>query len=71
MERRIGSVLQVCSVQVFTAFDITADAGLDNSRIIVDGIPGAELLIVPDANHSVHIEKPEIVLKRIRDFLKD
>ncbi|KAF3398842.1 Proline iminopeptidase [Talaromyces pinophilus] len=42
----------------------------DNSRIIVDGIPGAELLIVPDANHSVHIEKPEIVLKRIRDFLK-
>lgn len=48
-----------------------ADVGIENSRIIADGIPGADLLIVPGANHSVHIEKPEIVLKRIREFLKD
>lgn len=44
---------------------------IDNSRIIADGIRGAELVIVPDANHSVHIEKPEVVLQRITDYLKD
>jgi pimeloyl-ACP methyl ester carboxylesterase len=48
-----------------------ANVGVDNSRIIADKIRGAELLIVPDANHSVHIEKPEIVLGRIIEFLQN
>lgn len=48
-----------------------ANVGVGNSRIIADKIRGAELLVVPDANHSVHIEKSEIVLGRIRDFLQD
>ncbi|EED17052.1 proline iminopeptidase, putative [Talaromyces stipitatus ATCC 10500] len=41
----------------------------ENSRIIAERIPGAELLVVSDANHSVHIEKPETVLGRIKEFL--
>jgi pimeloyl-ACP methyl ester carboxylesterase len=70
LEVRIGFVLQVCETQVSAAFDVSADVGVDNSRVIADGISGAELLIVPDANHSVHIEKPDIVLGQIREFLQ-
>ena len=40
------------------------------SRIIAKGIPGSTLLEVPGANHPVHIEKAEIVMPAIRDFLR-
>jgi hypothetical protein len=36
-----------------------------------DRIPHSELLLVPNANHSVHLEKNEIVLTAIRKFLQD
>lgn len=39
------------------------------SRLIADSIPGAELLVVDGANHSVHHEANELVIARIRDFL--
>ena len=41
------------------------------SREIAAGIPGARLLVVPDANHAVHIEKNAEVLQAIREFLKE
>ncbi|KAI1064483.1 hypothetical protein LB506_007974 [Fusarium annulatum] len=43
---------------------------LDNSRLIADRIRNAELLVVPGANHSVHIEKTDLVISRIRQFLE-
>lgn len=39
------------------------------SRIIAAAIPGAELHEIPDANHAVHIQKKEVVLPLIREFL--
>jgi pimeloyl-ACP methyl ester carboxylesterase len=36
---------------------------------IAKAIPGAELWIVPDANHSVMIEKPDVVNPRVLEFL--
>jgi proline iminopeptidase len=42
---------------------------LSQSREIADGIPGARLLVVPGANHAVHIEKNAEVLQQIRCFL--
>jgi len=39
------------------------------SREIADGIPNAQLLVVPGANHSVHIEKNAEVLAAVRTFL--
>ncbi|OJK01317.1 hypothetical protein ASPACDRAFT_51218 [Aspergillus aculeatus ATCC 16872] len=39
------------------------------SEIIVEGIPGAKLAVVAGANHSVHLEKNEIVLEIIRGHL--
>ncbi|KAJ3529865.1 hypothetical protein NM208_g9568 [Fusarium decemcellulare] len=42
----------------------------DNSRLIADKIKNAELLEVPGANHSVHIEKSDLVLAKIREFLE-
>lgn len=43
----------------------------ENSEFIVSKIPSAELLIVENANHSVHLEKNELVIARIRDHLKN
>lgn len=42
----------------------------NQSHVIASAIPGAELLVVEGANHPVHIEKKELVLARIRDFLR-
>lgn len=39
--------------------------------LMKESIPNSELLLVPNANHSVHLEKNEIVLKAIRKFLHD
>ncbi|KAK1975146.1 Alpha/Beta hydrolase protein [Colletotrichum cereale] len=41
----------------------------DNSKLIVERIPGAQLFLVEGANHGVHAEKPELVLGRIREHL--
>lgn len=43
---------------------------LPNSQQIADGIPGADLLVVEGANHSVHLEKNQLVLDAIRKHLK-
>ena len=40
------------------------------SQAIKDGIPHAELHVVPDANHAVHAQKSEVVLPLLRTFLK-
>lgn len=34
-----------------------------------DGIPGAELAVVPGASHAVHLEKPALFDALLRDFL--
>lgn len=39
------------------------------SRLIAEGIPGAELLVVENANHAVHLEKNDVVIAAIRAFL--
>lgn len=39
------------------------------SILMNEKIPNSELFIVSDANHSVHLEKPELVLPKIRQFL--
>ncbi|KAH8596799.1 Alpha/Beta hydrolase protein [Bisporella sp. PMI_857] len=43
----------------------------EQSDIIVERIPVSRLLKVPNANHSVHLEKGELVLGAIRSFLKE
>lgn len=40
------------------------------SRLIAERVPGAELLEIPGANHSVHIEANAQVLAGIRSFLE-
>jgi proline iminopeptidase len=42
----------------------------DQSEEIAAAIPGAELFIVPGANHAVHHEANGTVLARLRDFLQ-
>jgi len=41
----------------------------DHTRLIVDGIPGAQLCIVPGTGHGLIDEKPDFVTYAIRDFL--
>ncbi|KAK7739692.1 hypothetical protein SLS53_005660 [Cytospora paraplurivora] len=43
----------------------------ENSRLIAAKVPNAELFIVEGANHSVHAEKPELVLSKIRNHIFD
>lgn len=39
---------------------------LENSKTIAAKVPNAELFLVAGANHSVHTEKPELILDKIR-----
>ncbi|BCS20469.1 alpha/beta fold hydrolase [Aspergillus puulaauensis] len=41
----------------------------EQSRIIAGGIQGARLVVVPGANHSVHLEKNDVVLAAVRELL--
>jgi pimeloyl-ACP methyl ester carboxylesterase len=41
----------------------------EHTEAIAKAIPGAKLWIVPDANHSVMIEKSEVVNPRVLEFL--
>jgi proline iminopeptidase len=40
------------------------------ARELAAGVPGAELLIVPNAGHMTHVEQPDIVLPAICDFFR-
>jgi proline iminopeptidase len=39
------------------------------SRLIAEAVPKAELFMVENANHAVHVEAREAVLARVRQFL--
>ncbi len=41
------------------------------SRLIAEAVPGAELMMVEGANHSVHVEARDAVLARVRRFLSE
>jgi pimeloyl-ACP methyl ester carboxylesterase len=41
----------------------------DNGRILAERIPGAELVLVPDANHVLMTDQPELVAKTLLDWL--
>ncbi len=41
----------------------------DNGRMLADAIPGAELALVPDANHLLMTDQPEQVQKVLLDWL--
>ncbi|RDW64245.1 hypothetical protein BP5796_10747 [Coleophoma crateriformis] len=43
---------------------------LEESKLIAQTLPKSRLLVVKDANHSVHLEQNKFVLYNIRDFLK-
>lgn len=40
------------------------------SKDIASRIPGSRLEVIPDANHSVHHEKNELVIKLVRECLE-
>lgn len=39
------------------------------SRVMAERIPNARMEIVPDANHAVHIQRADVVMPMIREFL--
>ncbi|GGJ19662.1 alpha/beta fold hydrolase [Streptomyces brasiliensis] len=41
----------------------------EHSEAIADRLPGAELVLVPDAGHLVMLEHPEVVIDRLADLL--
>ncbi len=42
----------------------------DHSREIARAVPGAELVIVPDAGHMVMLEHPELVNRHLRELVR-
>ncbi len=42
---------------------------VDINRRMVERLPHAELVIVPDAGHAVHLERPDVWLDAVRSFL--
>ena len=45
------------------------DAAFENTRAIVDSVPGAQFVAVPDAGHLSILEQPALVTKAMRAFL--
>ncbi|MEY1673498.1 alpha/beta fold hydrolase [Gordonia sp. ABKF26] len=43
--------------------------GVDESRLLADQIPGAQLRIVPDAGHAAIQEQPDVVADHVLDFV--
>jgi pimeloyl-ACP methyl ester carboxylesterase len=43
----------------------------DHAKVIADGIPGSELLILTNTGHYTPIERPEYWNKAVLDFLRD
>lgn len=41
------------------------------SQEVVDGVQHGELWSLPDVGHSVILERPELVIPRVVDFLTD
>jgi pimeloyl-ACP methyl ester carboxylesterase len=42
----------------------------EHSRDIVRAVPGAELVVVPDAGHLLLLEHPEVVNRAIRELVE-
>ena len=40
-----------------------------SGRLMADAIPGAELVIVPDAGHSPQFENPDVWIEALSKFL--
>jgi proline iminopeptidase len=39
------------------------------SRVIAEGIPGAELLVIPESGHFSFVERPDVYTDAVRRFL--
>lgn len=62
---RLGEI--VCPVLVLVG---EHDAKFtDLGRRLVDGLPRAELVVIPGAGHSVHLEQPDATVDAIADWL--
>lgn len=57
------------SASLAGSHQLTLMIATENSEQIAENIPNAQLLVVQNANHSVHIEQTELVLDKVRDFL--
>lgn len=42
---------------------------VDDSQAMTDGIPGAELAVLPDAGHLPNLEQPEVFNQLLREFI--
>lgn len=65
VKRRLGEIR--CPVLVITGSEDRMMPP-DNSRLLADGIPGAELYMVEGAGHSFFFEKPDEVNRVLIDF---
>jgi len=65
VKRRLGEIS--CPVLVITGIDDRMMPS-DNSRLLAEGIPGAELHMVQDAGHSFFFEKPDEANRALIDF---
>ena len=45
-------------------------APVANAQLLADGIPGAELHVVPDAGHAVPLEHPEASARLLVDWVR-
>jgi 2-succinyl-6-hydroxy-2,4-cyclohexadiene-1-carboxylate synthase len=43
---------------------------IEIGRILQSGIPNAEMQIIPDAGHAIHLERPDAVIDAVQGFLR-
>lgn len=68
MENEIGRI-EAPTLVIVGADDVATPP--DESQRIVELIPGARLVTIPDSGHSTTLEKPDIVTELLRSFLTD
>lgn len=58
-------------IQVPTLLMVGEKDGIaDHSRVLKNTIPGAQLLVVPESNHSIVFDRPELISEEILKFLE-
>jgi len=62
------STITVPTLVVFGAEDIITPAETEG-RSLADAIPGAKLVIIPNAGHLSNLEQPEVFNAAVREFL--
>lgn len=64
-----GELAHISSPTLVLVGEEDIETPLRFARVLADGIPGAELRVLPQTGHRLHIETPDLFNRAVLDFL--